>query len=141
MRSERRAKLYAGIGFLISAMTASAGIGDLCMSAPKCWQYHRDVCYGYYPTKWRSWESTCGTPISAGAEVRIIHESGQPIRNGSEVLRAPNISAPPANVKPAPRAESAGSATTQFQPPAAATTVYKAFRMNEPAGTPVAARR
>ena len=139
MRSERRATLYAGLCVLFSAVSASAGIDDLCGSAPKCWQYHRGVCYGYYPTKWRSWESACGAPTPIGADARILHESGQPVRTGSEPPRAPTLATPPAMVKPSPRMESTGPTSQHSEPPA---TSFGALSLKkiEPAGVPTTTR-
>ena len=59
-----KCRLFACVIGLASAASSSA-LGDGCFSAPKCWQYHNNVCYGYYTTKWRRWDETSLPPASA----------------------------------------------------------------------------
>jgi hypothetical protein len=81
-----------GVGL---AASAAAHGGDFCCKAPKCWQYHRDVCFGYYQTNWRKWEEACGQPprisgvspaapaMPAPAAGAAFHEARKPLSNGT----------------------------------------------------------
>jgi hypothetical protein len=55
--------------WLLLGVTGIGATGDAvgadfnCCKAPRCWQYHRNECFGHYPTRWRSWEESCGMQV------------------------------------------------------------------------------
>jgi len=61
----RNGLVLCGIAGIIT-MSAAAG-DDICWTAPRCWQYHREVCFGHYQTRWRQWDEACGR-VSVPAE-------------------------------------------------------------------------
>jgi hypothetical protein len=56
------------LGLVSVFCSESSGGDNVCHKAPKCWQYHRDVCFGHYQTKWRSWGEACGSPVASVAK-------------------------------------------------------------------------
>ena len=59
---------FAGSGLVFAG-------DNLCHSAPRCWTYHRDVCFGYYQTKWRRWDDACGQQPRPAFEVPQFSKS------------------------------------------------------------------
>jgi hypothetical protein len=45
----------------LAGSSSAMADGFCCFSAPKTWQYHRDVCFGHYQTRWRRWDEVCGS--------------------------------------------------------------------------------
>jgi hypothetical protein len=97
MTTGTRLKHWLRSGLLSLAATHSANGGDYCCSAPKCWHYNRDVCFGHYQTKWRRWDEICGQSSCQIAEhpsvsKPTIHEAAQAVTMGTPTPRALPVS-------------------------------------------------
>jgi len=128
-QTTERSRSYA---LLLGLALSNLVLGGDCWSAPKCWQYHRDTCYGYYQTKWRHWDDACGRtswPATETAEVgkRTLHEPGQLVTVGTPKLAsAPPLTLATKNATPVDSAQAAGTSAPPQQAsqlPSSSTTI------------------
>jgi hypothetical protein len=78
MRNNR--SLFACLAFGLAVAASSSALADGCFSVPKCWQYHNNVSYGYYTTKWRRWEESSLPPASVIAGNAQARSGSGPVK-------------------------------------------------------------